>query len=125
MKKLLVILALVVAAPVMAAVLTATWNNALSNVDGSPIPTSGPGSIVSTKIEYGTCNLTAFGTKLGEFTANYPATSTATPNLGPGTYCFRAIHTNTYGEVSDPSNVISRTVQAPKPNPPVLTGVSL
>jgi hypothetical protein len=40
------------------------------------------------------------------------------PNLEPGTYCFRAKHVNTYGEVSDWTPVVTRTFAAPKPNPP-------
>lgn len=101
-----------------AAVLTVTWTNATQNTDGTAIPATGPGSIANTRVEYGTCNGTAFGTKVGEVVVAGSATTTPTPNLAPGTYCGRAIHINTYGEESAPSNVATKTINAPVPRPP-------
>ena len=100
----------------IAATINASWTNATQNTDGSAIPATGAGSLVSTTVEYGTCNGNAFGTKIGEVTS--AGTGAVTPNLGPGRYCARAFHTNTYGEVSDPSAVGIKVIASPKPNPP-------
>lgn len=104
----------------VAAVLTINWQNATTNTDGTAIPASGPGSLQSTRIEYGTCNAarTAIVSVLGEVTASGSASTAQTPNLAPGIWCARAFHVNTFGVSSDASNVASREILAPKPNPP-------
>lgn len=112
-------LAAAFATATFAAILTVSWTNATQNTDNTAIPASGPGSIASTRIEYGSCAGTnVFGTKAGEVTVTGQGTTASLPNLGPGTYCARAFHTNTYGEESGPSNVASKTIAAPVPKPP-------
>jgi len=107
-----------IAAVTLAAVLNVSWQNATTNMDGSTIPATGTGSIQSTRVEWGSCVSGAFGTLAGSVTVNGTVITTPTPNLAPGTYCFRAVHVNTYGIESDPSTVVQKSVQAPKPNPP-------
>ena len=109
--------ALLFSAVAIAAVHTATWTKATRNTDGSTIPATGPGSVTTT-VEYGTCNGDAFGTRIGDVVTASTGTTAPTPNLSPGTYCFRARHENTYGETSDWSAVVKLVEAAPKPNPP-------
>jgi hypothetical protein len=123
-KVFLVMIAALFAVPVLAAVFTGTWTNATQNTDGSAIPATGPGSITQTTLQYGTCNGADFLGLIGEVQAAGTATSQSLPDLGPGTYCFRAKHTNTFGNSSAYSNVMTKTVAAPVPNPPVLTGIN-
>lgn len=108
------------AAFAVAAVLTINWQNATTNTDGSAIPASGPGSIQTTRIEYGTCNAarTAIVSVLGEINATGADRSAQSPDLAPGVWCARGFHVNTFGVSSDPSNVATREILAPKPNPP-------
>lgn len=123
MKKLLPFILLAASAIAAAATLSTSWTNPTQNTDSSAIPATGPGSIASTRVEYGSCSGTAFGTKSGEVTVQGAATTASIPNLGPGTWCARAYTTNTYGSESGPSNVASKVIAAPTPNPP--TGFSL
>jgi hypothetical protein len=103
----------------IAAVATASWTNATKNTDGTDIPASGAGSLVSTTVEWATCGAgDTFGTKAGEVVTASPGTTRQTPDLLPGRWCFRAFHTNTYGSTSDPTPVVVKVVAAPKPNPP-------
>lgn len=112
---------LVFAGPAQAADATVSWTPPTTNVDGSTIPASGAGSIASTRVEYGSCSGTAFGTKAGEVTALAPATSTTITGFAAGTTsCFRAYARNTYGIESGPSSVQSKAFPTPTPNPPVL-----
>ena len=104
-----------------AADLNVSWVNPTANTDGSAIPTSGAGSLTGTRVEWGTCSGTAFGTRAGEVTVPAPATSTVVQNLTPGTWCVRAFSRNTYNVESAASNVASRTVNPPVPNPPTLS----
>lgn len=120
----LTLAALLLVTAAKAATVTVTWVNPTANTDESAIPASGAGSLSSARIEYGTCNGTAFGTKAGEVTRLMPAT-TATLNLQPGTTCVRVTVTNTYGQESVPSNVVSRVVDPPTPKPPTLSTVAL
>lgn len=115
-----VFLILALIAPLaVAAILNLSWTNATTNVDGTPIPATGTGS-VTTRIEYGTCNAArdAIVTTLGTIDAPTGSTTAATPNLAPGTYCARAQHLNTYGVASVWTPVASRVIAAPQPNPP-------
>lgn len=116
--KLLGLSLLLGAVAAYAATVNVSWTNATKNTDDSSIPSSGPGSIASTRVEIGTCNGTAFGTKVGEFTVQGAATTATSPNLQPGTWCARAFHTNTYGSESGPSNVAVKVIAAPTPQPP-------
>lgn len=97
---------------------TVNWTAPTANTDGSAIPATGPGSIASYRIEYGTCNGTAFGTKAGEIVVNAPALTGNTPPTAPGTWCYRMYAVNTFGVESDPTNVVSKVIAPPKPNPP-------
>lgn len=99
-----------------------SWTKATSNTDGTTIPATGPGSVV-TQVEYGTCNGDSFGTRIGDVVANSSGTTAVTPNLSPGTYCFRARHINTYGEESAWGATVKVVEAAPVPNPP--TGLQI
>ena len=109
-----------------AADVNVTWNNPTQNVDGSAIPTSGPGSITGTLVRWGSCSGAAFGTAIGEQFVTAPATSYRVTGLAPAaTYCFIAFTRNTFGSQSIASNVGSRTINAPMPNPPTLTTIAV
>lgn len=120
MRKLILLLCFM-AVPALGANLELTWTYPAKNVDGSDVPASGAGSIVSSKVEWGSCAGTAFGTKAGEATVPAPTKTYSVPNLAPGTHCARVLVTNTYGVSSDFTAAVSRTVDAPKPLPPVIT----
>jgi hypothetical protein len=104
---------------------TITWTNPTQNTDGTAIPSSGTGSIASTRLEWGSCTSSGgFGTKAGERVFAAPATSATITGLADGsTFCFRAFSRNTHGNESGASNVVSRTMPAPPPTPrpPVLS----
>lgn len=108
-----------------AADVAVTWTQPTANTDGSSIPTTGAGSIVSNRVEWGSCNGTAFGTKAGERVVTPVATSATVTGLAPGTHCFRVYATNTYGSESAASNAASRAIAAPIPNPPVVTQATI
>lgn len=122
MKRFALIAAMVLVGTVaMAATLNASWENATKNTDGSDIPASGPGSLVSTTVVWGTCSADKKGvtTTLGQVVTPYPGTTPATkPNVAPGEYCAYAFHSNTYGEVSAPTDVLSVTKPNPVPGKP-------
>ncbi len=122
MKKLILLLAL--ASPAFAATPPplATWTLPTLNTDGSSIPASGPGSLVSVRIEYGSCSGAAFGTKAGEVVVALPTASKSFTNLtAPGVYCFQMYVMNTYNVESDVSNVATKTIAPTKPGTGVLT----
>jgi hypothetical protein len=102
---------------------TLSWTLPTQNTDGSAIPATGPGSIASTRVEWGSCaGANVFGTKAGEVTVSAPGTSTTIAALAPATtYCFRAFARNTYAAESAASNVASKAMPTPVPNPPVLS----
>lgn len=104
-----------------AADLNVTWTAPTQNTDGSAIPATGAGSLASTRVEWGSCNGAAFGTRVGEQTVNAPAASTVITGVAPGTWCVRAFARNTYGAESEASNVASRVVNPPTPQPPTIT----
>ena len=108
---------------VFASTATVSWVNSTQNTDGSPIPATGPGSIQSTRIEWGNCVGTAFGTAAGNVVVPASQTSTVISSLGPAVWCFRGFHVNTYGIDSAPSNVVNKTIVAPTPRPPVLATI--
>lgn len=120
MRKLLALLVFA-ALPALAADVTTTWTYPTLNTDGSAIPASGAGSIASSKIEWGTCAGTAFGTKIGEAVVPAPTKTHTVTGLAPSTYCLRASVTNTYGVASDFTGAVSVVVNPPKPQPPVIT----
>lgn len=101
---------------------TVTWTMPTTNTDGSAIPASGSGAITSTRIEYGTCSGSAFGTSAGNVTVNAPATTATITGFAAGsTACFRAFVRNTFGNESGPSGVVAKTFPTPTPNPPTLS----
>lgn len=125
---LLAVIGLLWAGIAGAATVTVTGTNPTNNIDTSAIPATGAGSLVTLRIEYGTCSApNVFGTKVGEVprTAGAPGASfSQTLNLQPGTTCVRAFVNNTFGVESDASNVTSKVVDPPKPSPPQLTTVA-
>lgn len=120
MKKIaLFIISMLASASVLAGSANLSWTNATQNVDGSTIPATGAGSLLSTRVEYGNCSApNVFGTKVGEIVVAEPATSVTVNALVPQVYCFRAYHKNTFLQDSDASNVAVRTIDPPKPLPP-------
>lgn len=100
---------------------TLSWTLPTQNTDTTPIPATGPGSIASSRVEWGTCAGTAFGAKAGEATVTVPATTYTVTDLAPATWCFQVFARNTYGRESFPSAVVSKTIVPPTPKPPVLT----
>lgn len=104
----------------IAATATVSWNMPTQNTDGSSIPIGGTGSIDFTRVQIGTCNGSGFGDVIGEVIVPAPNVSTTIADIGPGTYCFRAFVTNTYGMESAASNVASKIFDAVVPKPPVL-----
>jgi hypothetical protein len=123
MKLVVFLAALLLSATVYAADATITWQMPTQNVDSSSIPSSGPGSLTRTIIQWGSCGTNnTFGNLIGAQSVLVPATSTIIVNLNPGqTYCFRGLVENTFGEQSAASNVVARLIPAPVPRPPVLS----
>ena len=102
---------------------TVSWTHPTQYTDGSALPLSG---IASTRVEYGSCVGTAFGTKTGEVVVVAPAVTTTVTGLTPSTWCFRAYTKTTAaagGLESGPSGVASKVIPFPAPNPPVLSTV--
>lgn len=95
-----------------------TWTLATQNTDGTAIPASGPTSLASTRVEWGSCSGSNFGTKAGEQVVAKPATTYTITNLSAGTYCFRAYSRTVAGVESAPTNVVSKTILQAPPNPP-------
>jgi hypothetical protein len=108
----------------LAAGVTVSWTHPTQNTDGTALALA---NIASTRVEYGSCSGTAFGTKAGEAVVPAPATTT-TFDLAPGTYCFRA-YSKTVAALgaleSGPSGVASKVVPYSPPNPPVITVVNI
>jgi len=120
---LAVLMTLSFAGPLMAASVTASWTHPTSFVDGTTLALS---QIASTRVEYGSCSGTAFGTKVGEVTVPAPATSTTITGLVPGTHCFRAYTRTTAaagGLESGPSGVATKVIAFPAPNPPTIVTI--
>ncbi len=115
-------------APAVAGTALVTWVNPVSNVPdaagvSTPIPASGPGSLVSARVEWGACDGAAMGARLGSATIPMPVTSARIDDIAPRPdleNCFRVFVTNTYGIDSDASNVAHKIFDAPKPGAPVL-----
>jgi hypothetical protein len=100
---------------------TVTWTHPTTRTDGSALPAS---QIGSTKVEWGTCQGSSFGTAAGNASAAGAATSLVVPNLPAGTYCFRAATIDTGGLQSGWSAVVSKVVPVAPPNPPTLVTIS-
>lgn len=126
MKRLLgIVVGLLASGPALAAGLAVSWSAPVQNTDGTAVPPSGAGSIVSHRVEWGTCSGAVFGTRLGEQVVPMPALTYTVADVGPGVYCARVFARNTYGSESTASNVGTKTVPAPTPNPPVLATVAV
>lgn len=121
----LLVLSCLVATAALAATLSVRWTNATQNTDNTAIPATGAGSIATTRVEWSQCGPgDTFGTKVGETSVLGTVTQTTTPDLPPGHWCLRAIHVNTFGVESDPSNVAVKDIAAPKPRPPANFSIS-
>jgi len=121
MRYLIAAVALLVSFAANAADITWTWTNPTKNTDSSNIPAAGAGSLTVGRLEFGTCNGAAFGTKAGEIplTAAQVAAHTVTEtNLLPQTRCARVYVSNTYANESAASNTGQVVVPAPTPAPP-------
>ena len=122
---LVALLLLLAAGPARATQVTRSWTLPTQNEDNSPIPTSGSGALTATRVQWGTCSGTSFGTAAGEMLVNVPATSATITGLTPGAViCIRAFARNNLGQESSASNVVQATVPTPKPKPPVLSSTS-
>lgn len=101
---------------------TVSWTNPTTNTDSTAIPASGPGSLVSTRIEWGTCGAGGtFGIKASEVVVNQPAVSVVIPGFVAGQVaCFQAFAKNTFLAESAASLVVAKVFPVPVPNPPTL-----
>lgn len=101
-----------------AADVTVRWTQSTQYVDGSPLPAN---EITANRVAWGTCNGTAFGTKLGEHKLA-PSTSDVITGLAAGKYCIMLFTTaaplGQPSTESDPSSAVSVTIDAPAPKKP-------
>lgn len=110
-----------------AGTLTHNWTNATTDVEGKPIPATGPGAIKETLLEFGPCGTGStaaapvWGTKAGEKIVAMPALTTTTTHADGAVVCVRAQSVNNGGWRSGWSNVTQKTAPTAAPNPPVLT----
>lgn len=75
----------------VAAKLPLAWDLPTAYEGGSPLAAP---EVTQTRIEYGTCGAGgSFGEKRGEFVVPGAATTATSPDLAPGTWCFRAYPT--------------------------------
>jgi len=95
-----------------------TWTLATANTDGSAIPASGPTSLAATRVEWGTCSGSNFGTASGQQTVATPATTYTITGLAAGTWCFRAYSRTVAGLESAPTNAVTKTILQAPPQPP-------
>lgn len=122
---IIVVLALLLVSLVMcsrahAGTATVSWTHPTTYTDGSALALT---DISQTRIEYGTCAGTAFGTKAGEQIATGTATTVTITNLAVGTWCFRG-YTTAKGVESGPSVVASKVVPQAATNPPTLSTIT-
>jgi len=107
-------------APVALAVdVPISWVNATDDVDGQPLPATGPNAIERTSVGWYLCvNNTPIASR--NFTEYPPAQTTATITIPdvPGDYCINAWHQNNAGLFSDASNEVIKTVAPPAPVAP-------
>jgi len=99
-----------------AGTLTVTWVNPVTYSDNSALAAT---DITQTRVEYGTCNGTAFGTRINQGAVQGTLTTIVFSNLPPATYCVRA-YTTAKGVESIASAVSISTITQPPPNPPTL-----
>ena len=106
------------ASPANAGDAALTWTLATANTDGSAIPASGPTSLASTRVEWGTCSGSNFGTAIGQQTVATPATTYTITGLAAGVWCFRAYSRTVAGLESAPTNAVTKTILQAPPQPP-------
>ena len=95
-----------------------TWTLATQNTDGSAIPASGPTSLTATRVEWGTCSGSAFGTVVGQQTVATPSVTYTVTGLAAGVWCFRAYSRTVAGLESAPTNAVTKTILQAPPQPP-------
>lgn len=105
-----------------------TWTNATTDVNGTPLPATGPGALTQTRIQRSlNCTSSGFGTVAQTLNVTPDVLSVLFENLEPGTHCFRARHVSLDAAnvevLSNWSTTVSKIVTAPigKPRPPVIT----
>lgn len=104
-----------------------TWVNPTQYTDNSALPAA---ELTATRVAWGSCNGSAFGTKIGEHKLGAVTTDTIT-GLAAGKYCFMVFATATKsGQApteSDGTNVVSVTLAlgpTPTPKPPSTVSVA-
>ena len=106
------------ASPANAGDAVLTWTLATQNTDGSAIPASGPTSLASTRVEWGTCSGSNFGTASGQQIVATPAVTYTVTGLAAGVWCFRAYSRTVAGLESAPTVAVTKTILQAPPNPP-------
>ena len=106
------------ASPARAGDAALTWTLATANTDGTAIPASGPTSLAATRVEWGTCSGSNFGTASGQQTVATPATTYTITGLAAGVWCFRAYSRTVAGLESAPTNAVTKTILQAPPQPP-------
>lgn len=115
---LAVIALCVSASPARAGDAALTWTLATANTDGTAIPASGPTSLAATRVEWGTCSGSNFGTASGQQIVATPAVTYTVTGLAAGVWCFRAYSRTVAGLESAPTVVVTKTILQAPPNPP-------
>jgi len=126
MKKL-ILLSLMFSSTVLGDTATVTWNHPTTNTNGSTIPASGEGSLVSSRVVYGICTVVGtFNNAPSSLLVLYPTNSVEINSLAAGQWCFGVYSKNTYGSESLISAIVSKTIaNTPTiPNPPVILTVA-
>jgi hypothetical protein len=118
MRTLIACVLLLVSFAASAGTATVSWTNPTTYTDGTALVAA---DITSTTVEYGSCVGTSFGVKAGQSVVTGAGTSVVI-TLVPGTYCFRAA-TTAKGVTSGFSNVATKTIVQPAPNPPSIVDV--
>ena len=95
-----------------------TWTLATADTEGNAIPASGPTSLASTRVEWGSCSGSAIGTAAGQQTVATPATTYTITGLTAGVWCFRAYSRTVAGLESAPTNAVTKTILQAPPQPP-------
>ena len=113
--KALAMLALLVVFSANAADVKVSWTHPTQYSDGTALPLE---SIKDTRVQYGTCATTAFGTLTAEKYVAAPAATWTFTAVAAGTYCFRAQTTDLQGRISPWSVVVSKSIVEIKPKAP-------
>lgn len=106
------------ASPANAGDAALTWTLATADTEGNAIPASGPTSLAATRIEWGTCSGSNFGTASGQQIVATPATTYTVTGLAAGVWCFRAYSRTVAGLESAPTNAVTKTILQAPPQPP-------